>query len=50
VDKIIDIPVCEHFSFVKIIHPPDRCGISRSWITALPLHRCTLCWSNKRPL
>ena len=29
VHKIIYIPVIEHFSIAKIIHPPDRCGISR---------------------
>ena len=29
--KFVYILVCEHFSFAKIIYPPDRCGISRSW-------------------
>ena len=24
-----------HFSFAKIIHPPDRCGISRSWLNSV---------------
>ena len=28
--NFVYIPVSEHFSFAKIIHPPDRCGISRS--------------------
>ena len=29
------IPVSEHFSFAKITHPPDRCGISRSWLNSI---------------
>ena len=32
VHKFVYITVSEHFSFAKIIHPPDRCGISRSWL------------------
>ena len=32
VHTFVYIPVSEHFSFAKIIHPPDRCGISRSLI------------------
>ena len=32
--KCANIPVTEHFSFAKIIHPPDRCGISRSWLNS----------------
>jgi hypothetical protein len=32
VHKFVYIPVSEHFSFAKIIHPPDRCGISRTWL------------------
>ena len=36
VHKFDYIPVGEHFSFSKVIHPPDRWGIS--------LRRCTLCW------
>jgi hypothetical protein len=28
--KFVDIRVSEHFSFPKITHPPDRCGISRN--------------------
>uniref|UniRef100_A0A673WL90 Cohesin subunit SA n=1 Tax=Salmo trutta TaxID=8032 RepID=A0A673WL90_SALTR len=28
--NLVYIPVSDHFSFAKIIHPPDRCGISRS--------------------
>ena len=35
------------FSFAKIIHPPNRCGISRSWLTVWSLHRCTLSWRLK---
>ena len=27
--KLVDIPVSEYFYFSKIIHPPDKCGISR---------------------
>jgi hypothetical protein len=34
VHKSVFIPVCEHFSFSKIFHPPDRCGISRSWLNS----------------
>ncbi|KAK6302694.1 hypothetical protein J4Q44_G00270490 [Coregonus suidteri] len=30
VHKSVNILVSEHFSFAKIIHPPDRCGILRS--------------------
>jgi hypothetical protein len=30
VHTFVYIPVSEHFSFVKIIHPPDKWGISRS--------------------
>jgi hypothetical protein len=30
VHKCVYIPVSEHFSFARIIHPPDSCGISRS--------------------
>ena len=33
--KLVYIPVREHFSFAKIIHPPDRWGISRSWLNSL---------------
>jgi hypothetical protein len=29
------IPVSEHFSFAKIIHPPDRCGISRRSLNSM---------------
>ena len=29
------IPVSELFSFAKIIHPPDRCDISRSWLNCV---------------
>ena len=29
------IPVSEHFSFTKTIHPPDRCGISRSRLNSM---------------
>ena len=35
VHKCVYIPGSEHFSFVKIIHPPDRCGISRSWLNIM---------------
>ena len=31
VHKFVYIPVSDHFSFAKIIHQPDRCGISISW-------------------
>jgi hypothetical protein len=48
--EFVNIPVSEYFSFAKIIHPPDRCGISESWWikTAWPLHRCTLCWGQEK--
>ncbi len=29
------ICVSEHFSFVGIIHPPHRCGISRCWLDSM---------------
>jgi hypothetical protein len=35
VHKYVYIPVSEPFSFAKIIHPPDRCGISRSWFNSM---------------
>ena len=35
VHKCIYIPVSEHFSFAKIIHPPDRCDISKSWLNSM---------------
>ena len=34
VHKFVYITVSEHFSFAKIIHPTDRCGISRSWLNS----------------
>ena len=35
VHKFVYIPVSEHFSFAKIRHPPDRCHISRSWLSVV---------------
>ena len=35
VHKCVYIPVCEHLSFAKIIHPPDRCGISKRWLNSM---------------
>ena len=35
VNKFVYITVSEQFSFNKIIHPPDRCGISRSWLNSV---------------
>ena len=35
VHKFVYILVSENFSFAKIIHPPDRCGISRSWLNSI---------------
>jgi hypothetical protein len=35
VHKFVYIPVSEHFSFAKIIHPLDSCGISRSWLNSM---------------
>jgi hypothetical protein len=31
VHKFVSIPDSVHFYFAKIIHSPDRCGISKSW-------------------
>ena len=42
VHNFVYIPVSEHFSFVKIIHPSDSCGISRSWLSS------TLCWGQEK--
>ena len=33
--KFVYIPVSENFYFAKIIYPPDRCGISRSWLNSV---------------
>ena len=35
--KFVYIPLSNlfTFSFAKIIHPPDRCGISRSWLKSM---------------
>ena len=33
--KLVYIPDSEHFSFAKIIHPPDTCGISRSGLNRM---------------
>ena len=35
VHSFVYIPVSEHFSFAKIIQPPDRCSISRSWLNGM---------------
>jgi hypothetical protein len=35
VHKCIYVPGNEHFSFAKIIHATDRCGISRSWLNRM---------------
>ena len=32
VHKFVYIPGSERFSFAKIFHSPDRCGISRNWL------------------
>jgi hypothetical protein len=39
VHKFVYIPVSEHFSFAKIIHPPDMCGISRHWLKSIIITR-----------
>ena len=31
----ISLHVSEHFSFAMIIHPPDRCSISRGWLNSM---------------
>ena len=36
--KFIYIPVSEPFSFAKIIHPPDRCGIARNSMIITQVH------------
>ena len=33
--KMCYIPFSEHFSFAKIFHPLDRCGISISWLNSM---------------
>jgi DNA-directed RNA polymerase subunit N (RpoN/RPB10) len=35
VHTCVYIPVSEYFSFAKIIHPPDRCGISRICLNSM---------------
>jgi hypothetical protein len=35
VHKLVYTTVSEHFPFAKIIHPPDRCGISRSLLNSM---------------
>ena len=35
VHKFVYNPVCVHFSFANITHPPDKCGISRSWLNSV---------------
>jgi hypothetical protein len=40
--QCVYIPVSEHFSFAKIIHPPDRCGISRSSFNCMIITRVHL--------
>ena len=37
VNNCFQIHVSENFSFAKIIHPPDRCGISRSWLNSMTI-------------
>jgi hypothetical protein len=37
VHTFVDIPVSQHLYFVKIIHPPDSCGISRRWLNSMIL-------------
>jgi hypothetical protein len=38
--------VSEHFSFAKIIHPPDSCGKWRRWLNSMISFREFGCWSN----
>jgi hypothetical protein len=35
VHKLVYNTIIKHLSFDKIIHPPDRCGISRSWLNSI---------------
>jgi hypothetical protein len=42
VHKLVYILVSEHFSFAKIIHPSDRCGISRSWLNSMIITQLVL--------
>ena len=37
VHKFVYIHVSERFSFAKIIHPCDRCGITRNWLNSMIL-------------
>ena len=42
-------PLSEHFSFAKIIHPLDRCGISIIWLNSMIITQVhlVLCWTIK---
>ena len=42
VHNCLYILVSEHFSFAKRIHPPDRCGISRTRLNSIVMLEC---WS-----
>lgn len=41
--KCIKMCVSEHFFFAKIIHPGDRCGVSRCWLngTTITINGCS---------
>jgi hypothetical protein len=50
VHKLVYIPVSDNFSFAKLIHPSDRCGISRSPIKQHGHYTGAPCaGGNKRP-
>ena len=48
VHTFVNIPVSEHFSFAKIIHPPDRCGIARSWLNGMVITQVHLVLGTKK--
>ena len=51
VNTFVYIPVSEHFSITKIIHPPVRFGMSGSWINSIFFYTGAPCArDNKRPL
>ena len=48
IHQLVYLPVSEHFSFAKIIHSPDRCGISRSWLNTMIITQVHLVWGQKK--
>ena len=50
VQKLVYIPVGEHFYFAEIIHPPDSCGISRSGLNGMSITQVHLCWGQQKAI